>query len=121
MDAHNDEDFVEGKTFYDLQFISFTDPEEMRSSSSISAIRQHAMKEVGKSRRRRKRPIKLDLVLKSQSISQLEDAQRVVASQESSPTSSWFLGAGPLDPFIKYPIDLGPSERDLVALSKLLS
>ncbi|KAF2664018.1 hypothetical protein BT63DRAFT_429553 [Microthyrium microscopicum] len=90
-----------------FQFISFNDPKNMSSSSSLSLIRRHAMKQIGKSRRRPRAHRKLELVL---------DAQKMQTHASPHIPKSWWLGAGPMDPFVKYPIDLGSKERELVTL-----
>jgi hypothetical protein len=95
-----------------LHFISFNDPREMNSSSSIRAIRRHAMKEIGKQRRHRNRPVRLELMIDQQ----VMHSQNLTSVQK--PSMSWWLGAGPMDPFIRYPMNLGTNERELVALSK---
>ena len=97
-----------------FQFLSFTNPADMRSATSIQAIRQHAMREIGRSRRRSKRPLQFELMLDMRG-----PGRRDSFRGPRSPTS-WWVGAGPMDPFIKYPIDLGHGERELVALSKYM-
>jgi hypothetical protein len=98
-----------------IAFVGYTGPGTPLASKDESVIRRHAMKEIGKSRRRpkHKKVIELD-------VTALEEDDD---SQQRPP--SWWLGRlwtqtilGFLDPFVQYPVELDHVGRGLVANSQ---
>jgi hypothetical protein len=93
-----------------LTIVEYVAPRMALSSSELSVIRRHAMKEIGKSRRRPKpsKEIQLDL-------SALQD------DQARSRLPPWWLGSlwrqvhGYLDPFVRYPIEVDSVARGFIA------
>lgn len=99
-----------------FRFISVDNPEQMRNASILRAVRQHAMRDIGRSRRRPKDPYLVEFIL-GDTPTHAEDTQQ----QVTIPTRSWWLGAGSFDPFLRFPIDLEQHERHLVSISKSYS
>lgn len=123
-------------------FIGYAGPGARPSASTRSRIRQHAMREIGRSRRRttprptrfQQRSVELEVVgLARGDAAGLERAwteegegkgggtergrQRIISPRD--PTFSPWLGVGVLDPFVRYPVeDLDPESRQLVAFSE---
>ena len=91
-------------------FVDVSDPSRAKAAAARRLIHQHAMKDVGKSRRRPKKnaTIKLNFVL--------------LEGLEHSQSSPWLGCRWPrfngLDPFVRFPIELDDTARVLVAYSK---
>lgn len=94
-------------------FVDVFGPNGVKAATNRRLIHQHAMKEIGRSRRRPKRnaTIKLDFV-------PLETSERTTITS-SWPGCMWF-GSGRLDPFLRFPIELDATARGLVAYSEWL-
>lgn len=91
-------------------FVDASDAKRMRSTETRRVIHQHAMKEIGKSRRRPKKNSTVVL-----------DLQPLESTTCHVPPSSWWLGLWKWsggckpDPFLRYPIELDSNARELVA------
>ncbi|KAF2501712.1 hypothetical protein BU16DRAFT_613557 [Lophium mytilinum] len=108
-----------------LSFINISTPEDTQAPSTRRAIHQHAMRDIGLSRRkpRKKRgatDIPLDLthlhsVMHAQTTQTHCHASSISLSVSVSPYQPLGLGQGEIDPFLPYPVPLTPSVRELVA------
>src|SRR5450756_262543 len=102
-----------------FQFIDCTDPHNAKTAKTKRLVHQQAMKEIGKLRRKpgrvpKAKPVPLDIPA-LQSLSQ-EFAREQTIRMLTKP--SWWVGtSGIVDPFVKYPIELEPCDRELIALS----
>lgn len=90
-----------------FQFVTFQDLHSMRDPSNLSRVRQHAMRDIGASRRRRSNPRrraygKIPLELLSELDMPLP-----------SPTVTG-LSNGGVDPFVRLPIELDGFGRELI-------
>jgi hypothetical protein len=81
-----------------LEFITISGnpDDEARSSVVRTRVKKHVMKDIGFSRRRPKKNKMFEVMI---------DPRTVV-------------GFGDVDPFAPYPVDIGPTERELIATSK---
>ncbi|KAF2815446.1 uncharacterized protein BDZ99DRAFT_348618, partial [Mytilinidion resinicola] len=105
-----------------LQFINISTPEDTQDPSARRKAHQHAMRDIGLSRRkpRKKRgvtDIPLDLTHFYSAISNHNTylPSRTSLPVSISPYQPLSLGQGEIDPFLPYPIPLTPSIRELVA------
>jgi hypothetical protein len=92
----------------ELAFVNWSGPGGRASAERLSIIRRHAMKGIGRSRRRPKpvKSVELDLAVLDPTATQV--------------SPSWWLGiprpiSAFLDPFVNYPVHIGPEARHLVA------
>lgn len=76
-----------------LEFITVVDPDGWKNPATRTLVKKHAMKDVGRGRRRPRKNHTFEIILDPQS----------------------HLGHNNVDPFAQYPIEMGPLERDLVA------
>lgn len=83
-----------------LQFVTFSDPKDSRSAATVSKIRKHAMKEVGRSRRKRKR---------HDSNADLPDTLLPTPDPRSMA-----IHTGAIDAFVQLPVALGDVGKQLV-------
>src|ERR1700753_2226089 len=95
-------------------FVEYHGPERGLSTSAESTIRRHAMKEIGKSRRKRMMVNAVEL-----------DICALRNDSEDLKQPSWWLGriwrqagSGILDPFVRYPVEIDPLARRLIANGK---
>lgn len=85
-------------------------------------IHRHAMKEIGKTRRRPKKPMTFEL-----DISALNDKNQTPCFPLPDVQPSWWLGLrltagiGWLDPFVSYPVPIDASSRVLIANGEWVS
>jgi hypothetical protein len=102
-----------------FQFIDCTDPHNAKTSKTKRLVHQQAMKEIGKLRRKpgrvpKAKPVPLDISA-LQTLTQ-EFAKEQTIKMLTKP--SWWVGtSGIIDPFVQYPIELEPCDRELIALS----
>jgi hypothetical protein len=79
-----------------LEFINVSDPNEAKAAAIRTRVRKHVMKDIGRARRRpKKRLTTFELIFDPQCR----------------------LGSGEIDPFLQYPIKMGPSEKALLSES----
>jgi hypothetical protein len=95
----------------EIQFITISHPAQLQSKSAQKIIRKHVMGEVGKAKRRLHR--------KFENPSSRTSSEAVEQTKIAPFSFSW-LGAGDVDPFVKYPIELDASSRALVANSECI-
>ena len=93
-----------------FEFVTFSDVGRMRDAGVKSQIRKHAMKDIGVTRRR---PDKR----RRGCIELLVELMPVVTAPSPVTTS---VGSNAIDPFLRYPVELGHVERELVANSKFV-
>jgi hypothetical protein len=105
-----------------LEFITFTNPEMVRTATARRRVRSLAMREVHRrpaSERRRRNEIELDI--SSLPLRATTDTQTHATTEQSmalfetavSSTLPNALSASRLDPFFQYPITMGRREREL--------
>lgn len=97
-------------TYSTVAFVDCSNPKGRKSAETRRLIHQHAMKEIGKSRRKPKAVTTVELNLEP--LKQAQQAQ-----------ISWWLGVrwagiGSLDPFVKFPVDLDARGKELIAFGK---
>ncbi|KAF2435919.1 hypothetical protein EJ08DRAFT_294615 [Tothia fuscella] len=78
----------------DLEFIIITNPEDSRASAVRTRVKQHVMKDIGRSRRRPKKKIQFEL--------------------SADPRSN--VGPTEVDPFAPFPIEMGATEKRLISI-----
>jgi hypothetical protein len=88
----------------------------MRDASAKKAVRQQAMRDIGRARRKPKRNKFIELPLDADAFAEQELPEEV--RKLLFPTPVRWLGGRGLDPFIKFPIELDDVGRRLVAFSK---
>lgn len=122
-----------------LEFITFTNPESARDAANQQLVRRHAMRDYHNRRTdrpRRKNEIELDitpLLERSAAMAAMAaGAARAIAPwdqvqarssgtsreegdeiQQRPPSPATVLGASRVDPFFRYPIQMGLREREL--------
>jgi hypothetical protein len=94
-------------------FVDVSGPNGVKVAANKRLIRQHAMKDIGRSRRRPKKNVTIEL-----DFAPLETSERTTTTP-SWPGYMWF-GAGRLDPFLRFPMTLDATARGLVAHSEWL-
>ncbi|KAF2491986.1 hypothetical protein BU16DRAFT_100010 [Lophium mytilinum] len=88
----------------EVQFITVSHPSQLKGKSAQKIIRKHVMGEVAKAKRRGQRTLQ----------NPPTQSSPMGRKSRKDPPLSW-LGAGEVDPFVKYPIELDKSSRALVA------
>lgn len=104
------EDEDNASTYSTVAFVDCSNPRGHKSAATKRLIHQHAMKEIGKSRRKPKPVTSVELNLEP-----LERAQQTQLS--------WWLGVrwsglGSLDPFVKFPVELDARGKELIAFGE---
>lgn len=94
-------------------FVDASDVSRMRTTETRRVIHQHAMKAIGKSRRRRKS--------NSTVVLDLQPLEHIAC--HLPPCSSWlglwkWSGSCKPDPFLRYPVELDSTARELIAYGK---
>ncbi|TID26678.1 Ubiquitin carboxyl-terminal hydrolase 16 [Venturia nashicola] len=78
-----------------LEFINVSDPSDAKAASIRTKVRKHVMKDIGRARRRPKKgPITFELILNPQCQ----------------------LGSREIDPFVRFPIEMGKTEKSLLSM-----
>jgi hypothetical protein len=79
-----------------LEFITVSDPNDAKAAAIRTRVRKHVMKDIGRSRRQpKKQPTTIELIF---------DPQCQLGSRE-------------IDPFVRFPIEMGPTEKALLSSS----
>jgi hypothetical protein len=87
----------------------------LNGSRAIDTIRPNALHQTGKNRKRHRMNKVQDVELAARTESQMVPS----TTQQSESDLTWWFKLDPVIPFVKFPIDIGPSERELVSVSKL--
>lgn len=120
MGSHSEEQ--EGKPsaeLTDLEFITFTDPDQITHSDTKKRVRSHVMRRVQRNLKKergkgKEGEIILDLSLLSQAnAGPLRDNPSDSMLAPAALPHPYGLGAGRSDPFVKYPIDMDVRTRQL--------
>ncbi|KAF2816217.1 uncharacterized protein BDZ99DRAFT_131374 [Mytilinidion resinicola] len=88
----------------EIQFITVSHPSQLKGKPAQKIIRKHVMGEVAKAKRRVQRTYQVS-----------SNEQSFKGGKGTKALSLSWLGAGEVDPFVKYPIELDGSSRALVA------
>jgi hypothetical protein len=111
-DGHDEvKEDTNGRSF---TFVDCSDPSRTGTGATRRLIRQQAMKDIGRSRRRPKivRSVELD-------VAPLQNRpQPEVRTEAIGDPTRWF-GRGGLDPTVSYPIELDAESRRLIAFGEL--
>lgn len=79
-----------------LEFINVSDPSDSKAAAIRTKVRKHVMKDIGRARRRPKKgPTTFELMF--------------------NPKCQ--LGSREIDPFVRFPIEMGPTEKSLLSMS----
>lgn len=79
-----------------LEFINVSDPNDAKAAAIRTRVRKHVMKDIGRARRRpKKAPTTFEVIFHPQCQ----------------------LGSRETDPFLRFPIEMGPTEKLLLSLS----
>ena len=96
-------------------FVDVSDPVVAGKPATRRLIHQHAMKEIGKSRRRPKKNLTVTLDIASL---QGTESPSAAASSWLGSISKW-SGPNRLDAFVRYPMELDATARELIAYGEL--
>lgn len=95
----------------DIEFVFHSDPAAKRSKASRRLVHRHAMKAIGRTRRRVRSPKVVEL-----------DISALNPRATERQLASWWLGvrwtgvsSGGVDPFLRYPVQLDATARGLLA------
>lgn len=79
-----------------LEFINVSDPSDAKAAAIRTKVRKHVMKDIGRARRRPKKgPTSFELIF----------------------NPKCRLGSREIDPFVKFPIEMGQNEKYLLSMS----
>jgi hypothetical protein len=94
-----------------FHFLTFSDLDGMRDRDTVSQIKKHVMRDIGRSRRR---PSK-----RRQYSQKLPHHQAELQLRLPNSYVSAFQSGGAIDPFVHFPKELNQTDRELTANSEL--
>lgn len=104
---------------YDVTFINVSHPGQMRQRETQKAIRRRVMRDIGKTRRKRSRPITVDIVIPPSGIPR-DIPEDYLASEDGAARRAQSTDiAKSLHPFGYYAIEPDARARQLFHFSKL--
>jgi hypothetical protein len=106
-----------------FQWIDCSLPGNIKTAANRHIVHKHSMKGVGLPRRKLARRQGRERIPLDLSALQTPEALEVVGQiRHTPPSPSWWLGsASGMDPFIKYPVELDPTARELISVGELPS